>query len=42
MTAEGTILHRGGRVATATGRLTDAKGVLYAHATTTCLLFPRS
>jgi uncharacterized protein (TIGR00369 family) len=36
---EGTVLHRGARVATAEGRLTDAAGKLLAHGTTTCLLF---
>ena len=36
--AEGTVLHRGGRVATAEGRLTDPTGKLLAHATSTCLI----
>ncbi len=36
--AEGTILHRGGRIATAEGRLTDRTGKLLAHATSTCLI----
>jgi uncharacterized protein (TIGR00369 family) len=37
--AEGRILHRGGRTATAEGRVTRvADGRLLAHATTTCLL----
>jgi uncharacterized protein (TIGR00369 family) len=36
---EGTVLHRGSRVATAEGRLTDAAGKLLAHGTTTCLIF---
>lgn len=36
--AEGEILHRGSRVATAQGRVVDAKGRLYAHGTTTCLV----
>jgi uncharacterized protein (TIGR00369 family) len=36
---EGTVLHRGSRVATAEGRLTDGTGKLLAHGTTTCLLF---
>jgi uncharacterized protein (TIGR00369 family) len=36
---EGTVLHRGARVATAEGRLTDAAGKLLAHGTTTCLIF---
>jgi uncharacterized protein (TIGR00369 family) len=37
--AEGTILGRGRRGATAEGRLTDSRGKLIAHATTTCLIF---
>ena len=37
--AEGTVLNRGRRVGTAEGRLTDAKGRLLAHGTTTCLIF---
>ena len=37
---EGTVLHRGSRVATAEGKLTDAAGKLLAHGTTTCLVFP--
>ena len=36
---EGNVLHRGSRVATAEGRLTDSSGKLLAHGTTTCLLF---
>ena len=36
--AEGKIIHIGGRIATAEARLTDAKGKLYAHATTTCII----
>jgi uncharacterized protein (TIGR00369 family) len=36
---EGTVLHRGSRVATAEGRLTDAAGKLLAHGSTTCLIF---
>ncbi len=39
--AEGRIVHRGSRIATAEGRLFDAQGTLLAHGTTTCLLFPR-
>jgi uncharacterized protein (TIGR00369 family) len=38
--AEGTILSRGRRGAVAEGRLTDSRGTLLAHATTTCLIFP--
>ena len=37
---EGIVIHRGSRVATAEGKLTDAGGKLLAHGTTTCLLFP--
>jgi uncharacterized protein (TIGR00369 family) len=40
MRAEGKVVHMGSRVATAEGRLTDSKGRLYAHATTTCMVFP--
>jgi uncharacterized protein (TIGR00369 family) len=36
--AIGKILNLGSRVATAEGRLFDAAGKLYAHATTTCLV----
>jgi uncharacterized protein (TIGR00369 family) len=36
--AEGKIIHVGGTIATAEGRLTDAAGKLYAHATTTCMI----
>lgn len=38
--AEGTVLNCGRRVGTAEGRVTDAKGRLLAHGTTTCLIFP--
>lgn len=37
--AEGTVIHLGGQVATAEGRLYGADGKLYAHATTTCMVF---
>lgn len=37
--AEGKVLQVGRRVATAEGWLTDAKGKLLAHGTTTCLVF---
>lgn len=37
--AEGSVIHRGGQVATAEGRLTAASdGRLLAHATTTCMI----
>jgi len=38
--AEGRVLHRGRQVATAEGYLRDGTGKLYAHATTTCMVFP--
>jgi uncharacterized protein (TIGR00369 family) len=38
--AEGRIIHRGRTVATAEGTVKDAAGKLYAHATTTCMVFP--
>jgi len=37
--AEGTVINRGRRVGTAEGRLTDTKGRLLVHGTTTCLIF---
>jgi uncharacterized protein (TIGR00369 family) len=37
--AEGIVMSRGRRVGTAEGRVTDAKGRLLAHGTTTCLIF---
>ena len=39
ITAEGVVLNCGRRVGTAEGRLTDGKGRLLAHGTTTCLIF---
>jgi len=39
ITAEGTVLNRGRRVGVADGRVTDAKGRLLVHGTTTCLIF---
>jgi uncharacterized protein (TIGR00369 family) len=38
--AEGRVIHRGRTVATSEGDLKDASGRLYAHATTTCMIFP--
>ena len=38
--AEGTVIHRGGRVATAEGRVTRADGKLLAHGTSTCMIVP--
>lgn len=40
VTAEGRVIYAGSRTGTAEGKLTDAKGKLLAHATTTCLIFP--
>ena len=37
--ATGRVVSAGGRVATASGQITGPDGTLYAHATTTCLLF---
>jgi uncharacterized protein (TIGR00369 family) len=37
--AEGTMINRGRRVGTAEGRVTDTKGRLLVHGTTTCLIF---
>ncbi len=36
---EARVIHVGGRTATAEGRVVDAEGRLYAHATTTCMIF---
>lgn len=41
LTAIGKVLHRGGRVVTAEGKLLDEQERLLAHATTTCLVFER-
>lgn len=38
--AEGRLLHRGRSVATADAELRDRAGKLYAHASTTCMIFP--
>ena len=35
---EGIVIHKGSRVATAEGKLTDVAGKLLAHGTTTCLI----
>jgi|SRR5208282_1212949 len=37
--AEGVVISRGRRVGTAEGRVTDSKGRLLVHGTTTCLIF---
>jgi len=36
--AIGRLIHAGSRIATAEGRIEDAAGKLYAHATTTCIV----
>ena len=36
--ATGQVIHCGKQLATAEGRIIDANGKLYAHATTTCLV----
>jgi uncharacterized protein (TIGR00369 family) len=38
--AEGRVIHRGRTVATSEGELKDAAGKLYAHGSTTCMIFP--
>lgn len=40
LTAEGKVISVGKRVGTAEGRIFDAQNRLYAHGTTTCLIFP--
>jgi uncharacterized protein (TIGR00369 family) len=40
VSAEGRVLHRGRTVGTAEGDVRDANGKVYAHATTTCMIFP--
>jgi len=39
MRCEASVIHIGGRTATAEGRIVDASGKLYAHGTATCMLF---
>jgi uncharacterized protein (TIGR00369 family) len=39
VSGEASIIHLGGRTAVAEGRVVDAQGKLYAHATTTCIIF---
>lgn len=36
---EGTVIHVGSRTATAEARIIDGRGKLYAHGTTTCMIF---
>jgi uncharacterized protein (TIGR00369 family) len=40
--AEGKVIHTGKQVATAEGRIVGSDGKLYAHATTTCLIFDQA
>jgi uncharacterized protein (TIGR00369 family) len=40
VSCEGQVIHVGSRIATGEARLTDAAGKLYAHGSTTCLIFP--
>jgi len=37
--AEGKVIYAGRQIATAEGRIVGPDGKLYAHATTTCLIF---
>jgi uncharacterized protein (TIGR00369 family) len=39
LTCEGTVLQRGRRTALAQAQLTDERGTLVAHATSTCMIF---
>jgi uncharacterized protein (TIGR00369 family) len=39
MACTGTVIHLGGRSALAEARLTDAAGKLFAHATSSCMIF---
>jgi uncharacterized protein (TIGR00369 family) len=38
--AEGRVIHRGRTLGTSEGDVKDSGGKLYAHATTTCMIFP--
>jgi uncharacterized protein (TIGR00369 family) len=40
LVCEGRLIHRGRRIATSEGRVTDADGKLYAHGTTTMMVVP--
>jgi uncharacterized protein (TIGR00369 family) len=40
LTATGKVVTRGRKIATAEGSVTDARGRLFATATTTCMIFP--
>jgi uncharacterized protein (TIGR00369 family) len=39
VSCEAKVIHAGGRTATAEGRIVDERGKLYAHGTTTCIIF---
>ncbi|SLB25302.1 Uncharacterized protein, possibly involved in aromatic compounds catabolism [Mycobacteroides abscessus subsp. abscessus] len=39
LTAHGSVIHVGGRTATAEGKVLDKNGKLVAHGTTTCMIF---
>ncbi len=39
VTCEGTVVHRGGTLATSEGKLFDARGRLLAHGSETCMIF---
>lgn len=41
LTCEGKVLHRGRTLALSEARLVDAGGRVYAHATETCMIFPK-
>jgi uncharacterized protein (TIGR00369 family) len=36
---EASVIHTGGRISTAEGKIVDKDGKLYAHGTTTCIIF---
>jgi uncharacterized protein (TIGR00369 family) len=38
--SEATVIHSGRSTATAEAKIIDEQGKIYAHATTTCLVFP--
>jgi uncharacterized protein (TIGR00369 family) len=40
MRCEGKLIHRGRRTATSEGRLCDERGMLLAHGSETCMIFP--
>ncbi len=42
LTCEAKVVHSGARIATAEARVTGADGKLYAHGTSTCLIYPPS